>query len=295
MKNIHFRSLSFLFIIPLFFGAKSDLKAQTAEKGLLWEISGKGIKKSYLYGTIHIQDKKVFAYDPVVEAKLKSCKAFAMELVLDEINQMELAKSMMMLDYSLDQLITPEEYRLVAAKFKEQTGMELSTMNHVKPFMVYAQMSQGDLPQDMPVPLDMHLLKIARANKQKVMAVEQLSEQMAAINSISVKDQAQMLVKMIGDTAKGGAEFLGLVNTYLSQDLGKMVALTEDPSMPKEIAEQFLNARNKVMAERVEGFIKDQSTFTAVGAAHLGGTNGVLELLKQKGYALKAVPFNFKH
>lgn len=295
MKKLQLRDLSYFLLIPLFLVSGKQAHSQAGEKGLLWEISGKGIKKSYLYGTIHIQDKKVFAYDPVVETKLEETKAFAMELVLDEINQMELAQSMMMLDHSLTELLTPEEYQQVSAVFKEKSGLDLKLMDHVKPFMVYTQLMQGEVSNGMPDPLDMYFLKKARANKQKVLAVEKLSEQLGAINSISVQDQAKMLVQMVKDTAGGTEEFNKLIDIYLSQDLSQMLTMAEDPAMPKEISEQFLIARNKVMAERIEGFIKEQSTFTAIGAAHLGGKTGVINLLRKAGYKLTAVPFTFKN
>ncbi|MES2627330.1 MAG: TraB/GumN family protein [Bacteroidota bacterium] len=295
MKKLTFPSYTLLFFLPFLFG-KADLHAQTNETGLLWEITGKGIKKSYLYGTIHIQDKKVFAYDPLVEKKLKSCKAFAMELILDEINQLEVAQSMIMMDHSLDQLLTPAQYATVAAVLKEKTGMELSLFNNVKPFMLYTQLSQTEIPQDMDQPLDGYFLKIARENKMKILAVEKLSEQLAAVNSISEQDQANMLVKMLEDTGSAGTqEFEKLIAMYLEQDLGKMTALADDPGLPKELMEQFLVARNQVMAERISGFMKDQSTFTAIGAAHLGGPTGVIALLRKQGYTLNPVPFAFKN
>ncbi|HRW20642.1 MAG TPA: TraB/GumN family protein, partial [Bacteroidales bacterium] len=52
-------------------------------QSLLWEITGKGFEKpSYLYGTIHIQDKRVFAFDSVVYEKINFCDAFAMEVLM---------------------------------------------------------------------------------------------------------------------------------------------------------------------------------------------------------------------
>ncbi len=295
MKKIQLRSLSFLFIIPLFFGGKNELQAQSGDQGLLWEISGNGIKKSYLYGTIHIPDQRVFTFDKLVEKKLLSCKAFAMELVIDEIDQMELMTQMMMPTNSLDKLLTEEEYAKVAALMKKKMGMDLALMNKMKPFMVYTQLMQDKMPSNGEQPLDMYLLSTAREKGMKVMAVEKLQEQLAAINSISLEDQAKMLVQLTTDTVSDANNFESLIASYLSQDLDKMAALVDDPTLPKEMSEQFLVVRNKVMAERIEGFMKEQSTFTAVGAAHLGGKDGVIALLRKAGFEVKAIPFAFKN
>ncbi len=292
---INYKSISFLLILPLFFGGKQTATAQT-EKGLLWEISGNGLKKSsYLYGTIHIQAKKVFQYDKVVEEKLMSCKAFAPELVLDELNQKDLTQAMMMKDNSLDKLLTAEEYAQADKIVKEKTGAGLAAFNKLKPIMVASQIGQLDIPQEMPMALDLYLLEIARNTKMKVFAVETLEEQIAALNSISDADQAKMLVKLLQDSTSGAGEYQKLLQAYLSQDLGQMLDLTEDPTLPKEIEEKFLVARNHVMAQRIAGFVTEQTTFVAIGAAHLGGSLGVLALLKMAGYQVNPIPFEFKN
>jgi len=293
MSNLN--AFSFLFLLPFLLGGGKSAEAQSGQKGLLWEINGKGLKKpSYLYGTIHIQSKKVFQYDPVVEEKLKSCNAFAPELILDEINQLEVMGAMMMTDNSLDNLLSPEDYAKLDAFMKASTGTGIEVFKRMKPFALIAQLGQGDVTGEMPIPLDMHLLQIARENKLKTFAVEKLDEQIAVINSIPLADQARMLMEAISDTSSGNKQFEELVQVYLDQNLDAMMSLAEDPSLPKEIQQEFLIARNKVMAERINVFIKEQSTFIAIGAAHLGGRNGIIELLKQQGLKLKAVPFSFK-
>lgn len=296
MTHISIRSLSFLFVLPFILGTKTTVCAQSGENGLLWEITGNGLKKtSYLYGTIHIRDNKVFAFDQIVEKKLESCKAFAMEIVMDEINQLDLLQSMKMTDTSLDKLLSPDEYKKVESVLKQQAGMDIGSFNKLKPFVLYSQLSQSNMPQEKDVPLDMYLLEIARANKMKVVAVEKLEEQLAAINSISVQEQAKMVVKLVNDDSAGMSDYDNLVEIYLLQDLESMIALTDDEGMPEDFVEQFLVARNKAMAERIIGHINEQSTFTAIGAAHLGGIEGVISLLRAAGYELKAIPFTFKN
>lgn len=294
MKNCLFKLLSFLHAFLFLLGSTGQSSAQNGEKGLLWEITGKGIKKSYLYGTIHIPDAKVKAYDRIVEDKLKGSKAFAMELVVDEIYQMSLAQSMMMTE-SLQDILSAEDYAKVSKLVKEKTGQDMSLMNHIKPFMLYTMLSEGKVEVSEGEALDLEFLKLARAEKKKILGVEKVEEQLAAINSISLKDQGKMLMDMLSDTSSGDGEMDALLSIYLSQDLDAMVNLAADPTLPKEIAQNFLVGRNKVMAERITAMMKEQSTFVAVGAAHLGGPDGVIALLRKAGFTLTAVPFAFKN
>src|SRR5688572_11063629 len=67
------------------------------DKTLLWEITGNGLKTpSYLYGTIHIQNARVFAYDTIVAHIFNGCDAYAMELNMDDMKMAEMMKFMMM-------------------------------------------------------------------------------------------------------------------------------------------------------------------------------------------------------
>src|SRR5690554_2212804 len=83
-------------------------------QSLLWKITGKKIKNpSYIYGTIHIQDKRAFNFDETVMNAFESSDAFAMEILMDEIPQKEMMDAMLMKNNSLDKLFTKEEYRVL--------------------------------------------------------------------------------------------------------------------------------------------------------------------------------------
>ena len=135
-------------------------------QSLLWEITKSGSEQtSYLSGTIHIQEKEVFAFDAIVEEKLKSCDVFMPELILDEINPMTMMNSMLLPDsLDLTKLLSPEEYEILDGILKEKLGTGLMPFNKMKPFFISAQLMQAEMKVEMPVALDMHLLAIAREN-----------------------------------------------------------------------------------------------------------------------------------
>jgi len=265
----------------------------TNSQSLLWKITGKGLKEpSYLYGTIHIQDKRAFEFDDTVLTILKSCKAYAMELNPENINPEELKKFMIMKKYTLKDLLSSEEYNKLDKYLKEKTGSGVFIFNKTKPFFIQSQLMQMSMQKDMDKALDLYFLNLAKENNMEILGIEKLKEQLEAVDKISLKEQAKMLMESLNDTSN--AKFEKLLNAYRLADLNKLSELMKDTSLPQNFEEAFLIKRNKRMAKRISKFIKKQSTFNAIGAAHLPGEKGVINLLRKKGYKVEAIPFSFK-
>ena len=272
------------------------LSFSSSAQSILWEISGKNLDKpSYLYGTIHVQDKRVFAFDSTVYAKLDACDAYAMELLMDEINQKDVIDAMLMKKHTLKDLCTPEEYRILDSIVKEKTGQGIFVFNKMKPFFLSAQLMQVDLKQDMPLALDLYFLDYSRKNNKICLGIEEFRDQINAIDALSLNDQMDMLIEGLTDTTSVLSDdmFEGLINAYIEQDIENLFELAIDTSMPPEFNEAFLVKRNKKMARRIAKFSKTQTTFNAIGAAHLPGPDGVIALLRKKGYTLTPVKFSF--
>jgi hypothetical protein len=165
----------------------------------------------------------------------------------------------------------------------------------MKPFFLSSQLMQMELIQDMPMALDLYFLDYARKQNKICLGIEAFSDQIGAIDALSVEQQAQMLLEGLADTSSlmSMNQFEDLLNAYISQDIDSLYTLSNDTSMPPEFNEYFLVKRNKKMAKRIAKFSKKQATFNAIGAAHLPGEKGVIALLRKKGYTLTPVPFSF--
>ena len=265
-------------------------------QSLLWEITGKHLKKtSYLYGTIHIQDKRVFNFGDIVKEKFNSCDAYAMEILLDEIDKETVRKIILMKnDNSLDKLISKEDYELLNKVFKKKTGMSITLLNKTKPFFIASQLMQASMNKEMKTALDIYFLNMAKENNKKIYGIEKLKDQVDAIDKIPLKEQCEMLMKSVRDTSSEKDKYDELLKVYLKGDLDKMLELSKDTTMPENFNEIFLTNRNKHMAKKIAKLCKKQSTFNAIGATHLCGEQGVINLLRKKGYTVKPVKFEFK-
>jgi uncharacterized protein YbaP (TraB family) len=266
-------------------------------QSLLWKVTGKNLKEpSYIYGTIHIQDKRVFSFDNTVTQIFESCDAFAMEILMDEISQEEALEAMLMKNTTLDKLLSKEEYRILDSVVKANTGSGLFMYNKMKPFFLSTQLMQINMQKDMELALDLYFLKTARDAGKPCFGVEKFMDQINAIDAISLEDQADMLFQGLTDTTgNNDADKLDeMLETYMNFDLNKLFEMTNDTALPAEFNKAFLIDRNVGMAKNFVKIAKKQSVFCAVGAAHLPGETGVIELLRKMGYTVEPVLFNWQ-
>ncbi len=265
---------------------------QGNSQSLLWKIYGKGLRDtSYLYGTIHIQDKRVFQFDNIVYDKLNAVEAYAMELNPDKIDVDALKKQMLMKKHTLDELLCDSDYQFLNNYMKEKMGTGVLIYNKMKPFFLQSQLSQLTMPKDEEKALDLFFFNYAKKNGKKTLGIENLEDQLGAIKAISLTDQAKMLMETVRDTTQ--TDFEELITAYLHADFDKFAELMKDTTLPANFEETLLTKRNIGMAKHIIQYCKKQSTFNAIGAAHLPGPNGVIALLRKKGFTVEPIPFNF--
>jgi uncharacterized protein YbaP (TraB family) len=96
-------------------------------------------------------------------------------------------------------------------------------------------------------------------------------------------------MNIVNDFDTQRKEFTRMSIIYKSQDLDALYQLmVESPEM-MDSQELLLDRRNRNWIPIMEPAMKKASTFFAVGAGHLGGSQGVLELLRKQGYKVKAI------
>lgn len=275
-------------------GERTTKNEQLSTNSLLWEINKKGIEHpSYLYGTIHIQDQRVFCFDSIVTDKLMNCEAYAMESVIDEIPPSILNKVFFMKKQTLRDVLDRKNYEKLESILKEKFNMDISMFERTKPLFVSSALVQFYEYRDMPEALDMFFLKIARENHKTIIGIEKFREQLATVNKISVQEQCKMLIELIKDPDSIEKKFNDLLEAYLNADFKMIEKLSSDKSIFADFNKAFLTERNKKMAYRIGRYCKMQSTFCAVGAGHLVGKYGLVNLLTDKGFDLTPVKFSF--
>lgn len=279
----------FLYILTLITGLSFS---QELEKSLLWKISGNGLKQdSYLYGTIHITCDATL--DENTLKALESTKQLYLELDMDEKSmQMQMMKYMMMKDGAkLTTLLKAEDFQLVDEFLKKNINMSAKMFDSFKPFMITTMLYPKML--DCPFQsVESELMKVTKEQNEEVFGLETVEDQMKVFDAISYEIQAEELVKMAkSDLAKDKAEMNKMMKIYQNKDIEGMLKMMEesDNKISAENQEVLLNNRNKNWIPLMIEIMSDKPTFFGVGAAHLAGEEGVINLLRKKGYEVEAV------
>lgn len=281
-----------LAILLLALVASSTAAFSQENKGLLYEILGNGLSKpSYLFGTFHIMCPQDYDLNETVKSKLKSTNQTVLELDMDDPQMMvQMQQTMFMTDgKSLKDLLPEVDYNLVKAYFIDSLNMPFGLLEKVKPFALSSML----YPKILGCPMqsyEMDLVKLSKENKSEVMGLESVADQMGVFDKIPYEKQAEDLLKAVSDLEKSRTEFNKMIAAYKTKDIdviAKMVA--EEENGYADFTDVLLTDRNKNWIAKMVDYATAKSTFFAVGAGHLGGDEGVVNLLRKKGFTVRPV------
>ena len=263
------------------------LPVKAASQSLLWKITGNDLQApSYLYGTIHLNDQRVFTWSEHVYAKLDRCKIFASEIDLSTENMVK-AAGMMLLpeDQTLHDRFDEAEYELVRTAVKSCSGFELSLFNKVKPPALIALCYAGNRPGSMEATVDELLYRHAKTTGITTIGIETVEEQVALLDKIP----DDYVLEFFKNLDKQDMEFESLIRCYSRADLDSLWLLMQDEESGAMLTDELIRLRNYRMTERVIPLIRQQSIFVAIGAGHLPGQDGIIALLRKEGFMVEAV------
>ena len=291
-KTIICLLISFL-AIKVIAQKKNNAKEQT----LLWKISGNGLKKdSYLFGTIHM----LCAVDAVLSENLnkaiKSSDEVYLELDLDNLSEMfdGFSNMQMKSDTTLADLLSIEDYEKVKKYFETNSSLiPFSMLESFKPFITASTMTQQETPCEEIVSMEQIIMVKAEENGKKISGMETIKDQLEVFDKIPYRLQATLLVQYIDSLLLGKTsmkEYEELMEAYKNQDLDKFEAITKKVEFGmNDFTDLILFNRNRKWVEKLKTLLPQKSMVIAVGAGHLPGENGLINLLKQSGYVLTPV------
>ena len=262
---------------------------------LLWEISGNGLEQpSYLYGTIHLIAKEDFIMSDIVKEKFQTTKQLALEIDMDDPMLMFKAMKGLMMKggTTLPDLLTDEEYAKVKKHFSDSLGIPTFMLNRVKPILISSMATEeGSGGMSEMESFEMVFVEMAKEQDMKVVGLESAEYQISVLDSIPYEEQAKMLLASLeGDGDMGQESFDEMVELYKEQDLDALYELiSSEDSELGAFEDMLLKNRNQNWIPRIAKLTKKQPTFIAVGAGHLPGDFGVINLLRQAGYTVKAI------
>jgi len=261
------------------------------DKGVLWKISSASGKSSYLFGTIHVEDPKITRLNRKVIRAIQQSKSMSLELIPDPQLEQKAMLAMLYTDGRTLKSVVGSSLYQRSIKAMNKRGMSEQIVSLMKPWAVATMLG---LPRPKTGEfLDKKLYKLAKIRGIKTYALESFEEQITVFNSLTRKEQIKMLKHTLNDLKNIPAQLEQLKQAWLDSDLALLESLSTQQLSASNTSSQFkeniLDNRNLTMLERMQPRLNEGSAFIAVGALHLTGKKGLLNLLVKQGYTVKSV------
>ena len=284
-----------LWFFAAFIGLSAFAQSSSQENTLLWRISGKGLKQpSYLFGTIHLLCSDDIQLSDSLKTAINRCDKVYLELDMDNLIEIISVVNKMKMngDTTLSDLLTQEEYKKVKDFFSGQKSMiPFSMLETYKPMLAASTLMQSSIACENAIAMEQLIMQQAKRENKRINGLETMAFQISIFDSIPYQLQAKQLVKYVEEYGKkDDKSFEELSKAYKEQELGKLEKLTlqEDTGIDR-FTDILLYNRNIAWVTKMEKLMTDQSLVVAVGAGHLPGTKGVINLLRKAGYKVEPV------
>lgn len=271
---------------------------------LLWRISGNGCyEASYLFGTLHLETGEFIDSVAGLAPAIENVDVIFGELDGKDMLSMNTMLQMMReatapADSSLDKLLSPEDYKMVDAVIKKYMfGFGLKELGVLKPSVLTLYLEMMQMQKFYPNSLDPgNLIDVAiqKRGKQlgkRVEALEEVEDQTRALFGCPLTEQAEELVNFCRQDDRFDDSSRQLHDAYRAQDLAAIEKIVFDPEMGMDDAsmDRMSYERNRRWMDKITQTIPVQRVLVAVGAAHLVGNQGLIELLRSQGYTVEPV------
>ena len=264
-----------------------------SENALLWKIEGPHVKKDcYLFGTMHLIEKDYFFFPDKLTKIVRKSEQLVMELP-GIPNQLEALKLVQLKEGSFFDFFTPQQTDSILSWAKTELKMTetqfKSSMGSMKPFVAIQLAAQMHF-LGKTESYEMTLEAIARDNNLEIKGLETIEQQLSFFDNLSKEKQAEMVMEGIRKSDELLNTTLKMEKLYNRQNVDSLyLMIHEEGGTISQEENTFLEERNKNWVPKISTVIAQKKTFIAVGAGHLGGPNGLIRLLEQKGYTLTPI------
>jgi uncharacterized protein len=274
-------------------------KTETDNNTLLWRISGKDLSQpSYLFGTIHMLCASDLELSDSLRTAIRNANEVYLELDMDNMIELMgvMSKMKMNGDTTLADLLSPDEYKKIRKFFADRPSViPFALLEKYKPMLAASSLMEADMSCKNPVSMEQLVMTDAKSKKKKIRGLETMAFQLSIFDSIPYKLQAKQLLKYVEDYGKEKEkeQYQELITAYMSQQLEKLGKLTQrDETGIKEFMDILVYQRNENWVAKLKNILPEKSVVVAVGAGHLPGEKGVINLLRKAGYKVEPVANN---
>jgi uncharacterized protein YbaP (TraB family) len=297
------RNLTAFVILLLSFSVSFSQQTKIAPKNypsLLWEITGNGLNKpSYLFGTMHVSNKMVFNLSDSFYIGIKNADVVALETDMgtwqEDFSRYDLDGNGYNFDYNLRRGVDgPGDYLTIGTlqfpPYEKLIEMALYSSPAMINSFLYRTNSDRAVDFEEDTYLDMHIYQSGKKWGKKVCGVENFDQSMELMKQAYIDASKEKNKRQRSFDYEGDFSYSKLEDAYRTGNLDLLDTINKVNSTSAAFDEKFLYKRNEIQANSIDSIIRaKQSLFVGVGAAHLPGQRGVIELLRRKGYTLRPI------
>ena len=287
--------LFFGLFLTSFIQAQENEIMPKAEEGVFWKITYPNSKQSsYLFGTIHLIDKNQYYLPKTVSKHIEKADLLVMEIAdLDEQRmEMFILKNGRMTDI-LNKVQKDSLYRYAEQKYGlDSTNFE-NTMGKFKPIF-FLQLPYAPLVMKSES-YDVNINHLAMEKGIPIYGLETMQEQVSFFDNLSNELKAEMMMEVVRDTSDFNKEWHKFQTLYLNQQLSDMTTFDRgNADIMSFYDKTLLSQRNEKWMTYLASELRNKSVFIAVGAGHLPGPKGLINLFKEAGFTVTRIEIKLK-
>ena len=287
------RPFSAILLLLLIVTGKSGIataQAASGDKSLLGQVSGKGLDKpSYIFGTIHLICSSDYIWTSKMQQAFQKAQEICFEMDMDDPAVM-MTIAMGLMDNSgktLEDYFKPEDYKKLSNYIRDTLGMSISMLESMKPTILPIIFTGKSSHCKTTVSYEEKLMDAARKAKKNIVGMEKPEEQIELFNKLPTDSVIKEVMDMVNGIDQEDTTYNKMINAYKTQDLPALDDLINRSKELDDNMTAFVDERNIKWIPRMVDMMDQKSMFFAVGAGHLWGENGIINLLRKEGYAVK--------
>jgi len=267
----------------------TTLQAQEA-RSMLWKISGRNLRvPSYLFGTMHMICGEDFAIPPKLKKALGEVRTVTFEADIADAEGSEKLIALMEPIPGLLEQAKPGQRTVLDSLLKEHQ-LTPEVLNHTSPFGLTSLLTVKAFNCSDPSNVKMMEKEIYNLATERALFIDELESVDFQINMIRSMNTLEELLSTLKEIKEAPYFMKDLVRVYKTEDLAHLTRLMADPKFMSTAQQtRLLKERNHNWVQLLPEKMKRSATLFAVGAGHLGGNNGLIRLLKDKGYTVTPV------
>ncbi|MEO6190534.1 MAG: TraB/GumN family protein [Saprospiraceae bacterium] len=260
-------------------------------KSLLWEIKSKEHVVSYLFGSIHIGGFALSKLKSSITPYIQSCDSCATEINIKEATLLDLSDyQLLMSNVDPRHYISIKKWEKLHQNLLTKFDFDLHSVQHFKPLIILNLLVQKLYVNSNEPILDEWIWEYSFSINKNMQGLETVQDHYDTLNKIDLKEQYRIFYKSLSNNTQFRKKFAKLFEFYKKQDIRYLYKQAKRSS--GKAKHLLLTDRNEKMTNVLESLLQKGSVFAAVGAAHLYGKNGMLNLIKSKSYKIKPMDLN---